>query len=130
MESAFQFTNPALTYIEFNINPNFNTKYTEVQIKHSISVNITKNNDQARVSLICEIGEKNESCPFWIKAEEQADFKWNIELNSELVDKLLNQNAPSLLLSYLRPVIAQVTMSSPFGAYNIPFINFTKNNNH
>ena len=43
-----------------------------------------------------------------------------------MINKLLNQNAPSLLLSYLRPVIAQVTMASPYGAYNIPFIDFTK----
>ena len=42
-----------------------------------------------------------------------------------MVDKLLNQNAPSLLLSYIRPIVVQITAASPFPTYNIPFMNFT-----
>lgn len=43
-----------------------------------------------------------------------------------MIDRLLNQNAPSLLSSYLRPIVAQVTSASKYGTYNIPFVNFTK----
>ena len=43
-----------------------------------------------------------------------------------MIDRLLNQNAPSLLLSYLRPIVAQVTSASKNGTYKIPFVNFTK----
>lgn len=45
---------------------------------------------------------------------------------NNMIDRLLNQNAPSLLLSYLRPIVAQVTSASKYGTYNIPFVNFTK----
>lgn len=44
-----------------------------------------------------------------------------------MIEKLLNQNAPSLLLGYLRPIISQITAASPYNAYNLPFIDFQRN---
>lgn len=127
MESAFQFTNPVLTGLELLLNSEFDAqKNSEIKIRINFSVNVEKEkqSNEAVVSLACEIGEQNENSPFWIKAEEQARFRWDEELENDLVDILLNQNAPSLLLAYLRPIVAQVTMASPYGAYNIPFMNF------
>ncbi len=128
MESAFQFTNPVLTELEYLLNPEFNPQKEEkVQIKMNISVKVDENTgNETLVRLKCEIGEKNASCPYWIKAEEQARFRWDDSVEGELLDSLLNQNAPSLLISYLRPIIWQTTMASPYGAYNIPFVNFKK----
>ena len=51
----------------------------------------------------------------FIKAIEGANFRWNDELDDNMIDRLLNQNAPSLLLSYLRPIVAQVTSASKYG---------------
>ena len=82
---------------------------------------------EATVSLTIEIGETDDNVPFYIKAKEQADFKWDESVADIMLDRLLNQNAPSLLLSYLRPIVAQVTNSSKYGVYNIPFVNFTSN---
>jgi len=129
MESAFQFTNPALSGLEFWINKNFNgEKDTKIQIRMNMSVKVAKkeNLNEAIVELDVEIGEKNDDIPFYIKAIEGANFRWNDELDDNMIDKLLNQNAPSLLLSYLRPIVAQVTSASKYGTYNIPFVNFTK----
>lgn len=78
------------------------------------------------ILMTIESGEIGENAPFYICAIEAAYFRWNDSLEDEFVDGLLHQNAPSLLLSYLRPVIAQITMASPYDAYNIPFINFTQ----
>ena len=127
-ESVFQFTNPALSKMEFLINEGFDNNITEVQMKMNISVNVSKSEDgnKALVSLICEIGEKSNEVPLWICAEENADFKWNDEISEDLEEKLLHQNAPSLLLSYLRPIVSQLTAATRYGAYNIPFVNFTK----
>ena len=129
MESAFQFTNPVLTGLEFLLNSGFDVqKNSEIKIRINLSVNVSKEklNNEAVVSLACIIGEQNENSPFWIRAEEQASFRWDEELENDLVDVLLNQNAPSLLLAYLRPIVAQVTSASPYGTYNIPFMNFTQ----
>ena len=59
--------------------------------------------------------EKNDDIPFYIEAIEGANFRWNDELDDNMIDRLLNQNAPSLLLSYLRPIVAQVTSASKYG---------------
>ena len=59
--------------------------------------------------------EKNDDIPCYIKAIEGANFRWNDELDDNMIDRLLNQNAPSLLLSYLRPIVAQVTSASKYG---------------
>ncbi len=74
-------------------------KEVNIKINMTVSINRREGCNQAYVSLRVELGEK--------------------------VDKLLNQNAPSLLLSYVRPVISQLTGASPFEAFNIPFMNFT-----
>ena len=59
--------------------------------------------------------EQIDDIPFYIKAIEGANFRWNDELDDNMIDRLLNQNAPSLLLSYLRPIVAQVTSASKYG---------------
>ena len=127
--SAFQFTNPVLKEFEFIPNPGFDiSRNKEVNMQNNISFQVTKMNDsnEAEVCLTVEIGEKSELIPFWIKASEFARFKWEDGIDSRIVDSLLNENAPALLLSFLRPIISQITAFSPFGIYNIPFINFTK----
>ncbi len=128
MESSFQFTNPVLSNIEFSYNDAFNNQENkEVQISMNMSINIEKqeNSNEALVGLTVTIGGTNED-PFYVKATEKANFRWESSLDDSVVEGLLNQNAPALLLSYLRPIIVQVTAASPISAYNIPFINFTR----
>ena len=131
MDSLFQFTNPILTDLEIHLNEGFNGENNDkVEIETNISVNIFReeNTNKATVSLTVEIGERVDNAPFYIKTKEKADFKWDESLNDDMIEKLLNQNAPSLLLSYLRPIVAQVTNASKYGVYNIPFVNFTNIN--
>lgn len=129
MESAFQFTNPSLIELEYGINEGyFCDENKEVNISINMSVKVEKKDvcNEARVSLTVELGGKGEELPFYVTAAEAASFRWKENLDQEKIDKLLNQNAPSLLLSYLRPIISQITAASPFGIFNIPFMNFTK----
>lgn len=130
MESAFQFKNPALMKLSFTVNDDFKKDSGEISLNLSISTKISKNEqkNEAFVELSISIGEVNSSCPFFIDAVEGADFRWDRSLKTEVINDLLKQNAPALLLSYLRPIISQITSSSPYGTYNIPFINFVKMN--
>lgn len=128
MESAFQFSDPSLTKIEFCVNEGFeNNREKEVKIAVNMAFQIDRSqkDNSARVELTLEIGEKSTSDPFYVCASEAADFRWPNELKQEMVEKLLNQNAPSLLLGYLRPIISQITAASPYNAYNLPFIDFS-----
>lgn len=72
--------------------------------------------------MFLSIGEISEKNPFFINISEAAGFKW--EDDTEDVDKLLSQNAPALLLSYMRPTISMITAASKYPAYNLPYINF------
>ena len=129
MESAFQFSNPSLTKMEFCINEDFeNSRDKEVKIAVNMGIQIDRSStdNNARVSLTLEIGKKDSADPFYVYATEMAEFRWPDALNNEMVEKLLNQNAPSLLLGYLRPIISQITAASPYNAYNLPFIDFSR----
>lgn len=128
--SDFQFKNPRLINLEFDTRKDFVASSDEpIDIRLSFNVDINKLSEkpEAIVELTVIVGEDNNKSPFYIKATEGALFKWNDKVDS-LVDKLLEQNAPAVLLGYLRPVIAMITGVSPYNAYNIPLIDFTKNN--
>ncbi len=78
MESAFQFTNPALTDLEFKINEEFNKQEDkEVQLSISMSVQVDRSADtnEAIVGLTFELGEKGVNVPFYVKAVEKANFR-------------------------------------------------------
>lgn len=128
MESVFQFSNPALLKLDYVINEEFkNVDEKEIKINLKVETQISKEEDadDAIVVLCVTIGGKTEDSPFYVYAEEGAKFRWEKEAYDEVaVDKLLRQNAPALLLSYLRPLIANITGASPYSAYDIPFMNF------
>lgn len=42
----------------------------------------------------------------------------------EISEAMLKCNAPALLLSYMRPIVANITNVSKFPVYNLPFVNF------
>lgn len=130
MESIFQFKNPILTKLDFGLNSGFDKKQKTAQMKTNIAVNINKSKEknEAIVALNIKIGSKDDTVPFYIEATEESIFKWEEGLELKDVDSLLNVNAPALLLSYIRPLIAQTTSASPYSAYNIPFMNFTDTN--
>lgn len=114
-----------------------NDTYVKVDenININISINIEKrliNSNEAEVELSIEIGEKSEKAPFYIIAKEGAMFKWDDESFSseEEINKLLEINAPALLVSYLRPIISNITGASKYPSYNIPFINFNNRNSN
>lgn len=128
MISAFQFSNPALLKLTFELNDGFNNNgEIEIEIKNDVEISPGPEKDSSIVVLKLTIGKKDDSAPFYIYAEECAAFRWDSKVIDDLhKEKLLKQNAPALLLSYLRPTISVITSASPFDAYDIPFMNFTE----
>lgn len=129
MESKFKFRNPSLVEIQYIINNEFIANKDD-EIKVSINMNVEVNrcdeNNEATVSLIFELGSLENDCPYYIKVKEAAEFTWDESINNNTIDSLLHQNAPALLLSYIRPIVTQITSNSPYNTYNIPYINFTE----
>ena len=131
-KSNFQFTNPILTRLEFETHNNFE-KNGQVNIGINLSVDIQREEidnhifgNAARVSVTLRVGAKDESAPFYIEADEEANFRWREDVFGEKdIETLLRQNAVALLISYLRPIVSGITASSPYPAYNLPYIDLT-----
>lgn len=125
--SKFQFLNPYLVEVYFVANPNFalgvDNGEIEMQNDFNIQVKRSKNENRANVELTLETNTENEKAPFKLGIKVASDFKWE-DLDEKTVESMLNHNAPALLLGYMRPIVANITNSSNFPAYNLPFINF------
>lgn len=132
MESVFQFSNPMLLKLDFSVNENFeNNEEEKINLSLKLQTQVAQQGDddnEAFVVLSVSVGEKTEKYPFYVYAEQAASFRWEKGAYSEEeIARLLKQNAPALLLSYLRPTISNITNSSPYTAYDIPFMNFKEN---
>lgn len=123
--SKFQFSEPYLVELNFSMNPTFDGNNNEIEMQNSFQTQVNRSAEQnlANVELQLETNKENANAPFRITARIAADFIWE-ELDDEAIDAMLGLNAPALLLGYLRPIIANITNSSAFPAYNLPFINF------
>lgn len=123
-ESKFQFSDPKLRSLHFNVNDNFTQEeYNGFTFTNNVSKAIVKENIEAIVSLELKIGEANECYPFSIELEIYAKFKCDDEA---MFNQLIDTNAPAMLLSYARPIISLITSQSGYPAFNLPFMNFTK----
>ena len=64
--------------------------------------------------------------PFQFNMEIEGFFTWTEELGAkkELLETMLNQNAPAILYSYLRPLITLITVEADMPPLVIPLMNF------
>lgn len=134
-ESLFQFTNPEVKSIEFIVCDDFHSAEKRISVSSSIKTNVydietTETECSALVEVCVEIGKKDKTQPFYIRAVESAKFKWKkAAYSDDEIDSMLNKNGVALLISYLRPIIASVTGFSRYNSYNLPFIDLTSPDN-
>lgn len=122
--SKFQFVNPYLVELHFEVNPDFKAEDDiEMQNFFNVQVKRSENENRANVELTLENNIENENAPFRLRIKVASDFKWE-DLDEKTVENMLNLNAPALLLGYMRPIVANITNFSGFPPYNLPFINF------
>ena len=128
-ESGFQFSNPVLIKLSFELNKEFdpaNSQPEKVSMNSRVSISSTEDNS-AIVTLDIGIEPNGENYPYIISAAMSSEFRWSSEISDKkLIDSLLHKNAPALLLGYLRPYIAFITAAGPAQQVNIPFMDFTK----
>ena len=127
--SKFQFSNPELEKVDFLVNQNFNEEKCDgIEMKSNTEVEILGSNE-AYVALTINIGNATEMQPFNICVRMAANFRWEECIDEKKSKQLLNINAPAVLLSYIRPLVAVMTNSSKYPVLNIPFIDFTNSDN-
>lgn len=123
-ESEFKFVDPYLEKLVFFENKSFDAKKQEVKFENIFDIEINRKEDEniAKVVLQLQVGTDGEA-PFKLWIRVASNFMWE-NLSKEILDIMLNNNAPALLLGYMRPIVASITNSSKFPTYNLPFMNF------
>ena len=122
-KSKFQFQNPRISSFLINENKDFdNDKFDGFSISTSIDIQIIEYDKEAKVSLAIKIGDKTDQYPFFMIVETYSLFKND---GTDNFNELLKINAPALLLSNIRPIIALMTSQLGFKPFYIPFMNFT-----
>ena len=123
--STFQFNNPRLISFSLLVDPNGNSLINKHEVK--FKVNKSKKNNSAIVVLYYNFGNcKKDKSKLNISAEIASIFVWNSVTDEKIIHNFLNINAPSLLLSYLRPIITNNAVASGFPMFMIPFMDFSK----
>ena len=129
-KSNFKFKNPKLTKLEFKVNQDYDNNSKSMltlDIKDDI---IVKRIDETSALVILKLQifreEDFKDVPFIISIEMQGDFSWSSDMDKEVVNALLKQNAPAVLLSYMRPYITTVTTGSGYAPLILPFMNFVE----
>lgn len=130
--SKFQFSNPVLVDLSFKINSDYKLKTCHIETRTTTNIQRSETDDAALVTVSMTIGHEGSDVPFVLNVCEQAQFKWDnidstVESTEKCINQLLTQNAPALLIGYIRPIVASITSSSPFPTYNLPFIDLTDN---
>ena len=123
-ESKFKFEKPILKRFSFNENEAFEKK-EELKIEIELEKEIERKEKTGGVSVILKTVNSH-GTPFFIEIEMYSKFTWEEELTEEEIINALEINAPSLLISYIRPLVALVTGSSKYPAWNIPFLDMRK----
>jgi Preprotein translocase subunit SecB len=130
MESKFQFKSPYLVQMDYKTNEDFEraeeTFDIAIPCKLNNEVAMSEDGLAAKVTLTISVG--SDECPFVANVSMESEFEWEPDtFSEETVKDLLQNNASALLLSYARPIIANITNASKYPAFNIPFIDLTKN---
>lgn len=123
------FLNPKLINLEFKINQEYKgNDILSLDINDEVIIkNINSNSSLVTLKLKIFDKEDFENVPFTIVIEMQGDFRWNSDMDEELVKLLLKQNAPAILLSYIRPYVTTLTTGSGYPPLVLPLMNFVEN---
>ena len=119
--SGFQFSNPKMKKLVFQINENYDSsKYEGMPVSYEIGI-VDQAEESAIVELQVVVGILDGATPFYVELTNCAEFRWTNDIE-EFSEKLLKHNAAILLMSYARPVIAHIVGDAGFKPFNLPFL--------
>lgn len=119
---------PIISDLNFEISRNFDfEKIQEIEVEIDVKTGILKKEiTRATVQLEVELfPQKQNNNPFYLKATSFASFIWAEGLDEDLIEKMLKINAPSIMLSFIRPIISSITTYAGQPPLIIPLIDFT-----
>jgi len=96
-----------------------------LDIEHQNKVDFKDKKASIKLTLFVNKNKELKEVPFTIKAQIIGNFFINDAKETEL-DIFLNQIGPSILLSYLRPLISQFITYSGYPPYILPLLDLRK----
>lgn len=130
-ESKFQIVgSPRIVESKFKLNREYDSdREVKIILDTNISAKEVGDKDMALVELRLDIFKDEDfpEIPFKITVVAEGLFNWTSELsdNEELLDRLLNENAPAILYGYIRQEIRSMTMNANIPTLDIPLMDFT-----
>lgn len=124
-KSNFQMNTPILQNLIIKINDNFHPSSDNLTLNISDSKKIIRNsNTSAIVNYTVKVFDSNfnSNIPFFIEISYSGEFVWSMLDESE-IQILLENNAPAILLGYIRPLISQLTGNAGFPPLHLPLFN-------
>ena len=124
VQSQFQYSTPRIIGFDYTANTEAPTKEWTLQMTHQKSIQKISDHS-AVVSVEMKIcAPDDEAGPFTIRFVAEATFEW-AGYDNGTISRLLSQNAPSLIIGHIRPLISLFTNSSGFIPFNLPFLDLT-----
>lgn len=128
-----QFANPTVLKFDFQVNDNFNYETTSTDTDINTVVEIPKRSeinydDDIPVYLSVFINQDNDNAPYTINTRVLTLFRVDNTLTQAEAPLILQSEGASILLSYLRPMIAMITAASGFPTMTLPMLDFSDDN--
>jgi len=128
--SFIDFNKPIITELFYKSNDSFNPNNFEhnsnVDFKINFDTNVNRHESDPCAWVTLSLIIDDNSLPFTTKISMRTNVKWDEGSEEDLVEQTLKINVPALLLSYIRPILSQITNYSPFNSIEIPFCDFTE----
>lgn len=120
-KSVFQLLNQRMVDVKFLLNEDGTKQEKKLEIE--VEVKAAPSEKKALVELTVHINKDMEDQLFNLSIKNQGVFSWEI-LSEEEVKPYLEENAPAILLSYIRSIVTNLTLAAGLTPVVLPLLNF------
>lgn len=122
-ESVFQLLNQRIIDVEFLLNEEGSKQDKHLEVE--VNIKAAYDEKKALVELIVHINKDKKDQVFNLSIKNQGVFQWE-SLSEKEVKPYLEENAPAVLLSYIRSIVTSLTLAAGLPPLVLPLLNFKK----
>lgn len=120
-ESVFQLLNQRMVDVKFLLNEDGTKQEKNLEIE--VEVKAAPSEKKALVELTVHVNKDMKDQLFNLSIKNQGVFSWK-NLTEEEVKPYLEENAPAVLLSYIRSTVTNLTLAAGLTPVVLPLLNF------
>lgn len=120
-ESVFQLLNQRMVDVKFLLNEEGTKQETNLEVE--VEVKAAPTEKKALVELILHVNKDMKDQLFNLSIKNQGVFSWE-NLTEEEIKPYLEENAPAVLLSYIRSIVTNLTLAAGLKPLVLPLLNF------